>query len=306
MVYVFYLIFQMRAQSYMHLSDEQPPPVDGMESFLLSRLRHISSRGHKEPAADGAADSLLRRTISLEDLEGTAQQDGHAEGRTGRRSRSVDAELTQRYHSPEEAVARFDWQDFRPTGNEQSKGDHESNSSQSDDTITASTLQSTLPPSPPSTPPTPSGSRPTPWQDNNLPSQRGRGTDVHFSDSERLRWARPSRHLYSGGHTRQSTLEELREYRRSRKLQYQTPLPIAIIVLVVATILVSICTEQAVDAIPSIVQSWGVSQIFLGFIVLPVVGNAAGTSLSGHSIVKHYYGCYGISRVILTVRQSTS
>ena len=47
------------------------------------------------------------------------------------------------------------------------------------------------------------------------------------------------------------------------------------IVLVVATSLVSISTERAVDAIPAIVDSWGVSQIFLGFIVLPVVGNAA-------------------------------
>ena len=37
----------------------------------------------------------------------------------------------------------------------------------------------------------------------------------------------------------------------------------------------SISTEHAVDAIPSMVESWGVSQIFLGFIVLPVVGNAA-------------------------------
>jgi Ca2+/Na+ antiporter len=57
--------------------------------------------------------------------------------------------------------------------------------------------------------------------------------------------------------------------------ELQTPLPIAIIVLILATCVVSISTELAVDAIPAMVDSWHISHVFLGFIVLPVVGNAA-------------------------------
>jgi Ca2+/H+ antiporter len=54
-----------------------------------------------------------------------------------------------------------------------------------------------------------------------------------------------------------------------------TPLPIAVIVLLLATGIVSISTELAVDSIPHIVDSHHISHVFIGFIVLPVVGNAA-------------------------------
>lgn len=50
---------------------------------------------------------------------------------------------------------------------------------------------------------------------------------------------------------------------------------VSMIVLVLAAILASICSEFAVGAIPDIVESSKISQIFIGFIVLPVVGNAA-------------------------------
>jgi Ca2+/Na+ antiporter len=55
----------------------------------------------------------------------------------------------------------------------------------------------------------------------------------------------------------------------------QTSLAVAIVVLLVATGIASITTELAVDAIPALVDSWNISHVFLGFIVLPFVGNAA-------------------------------
>ena len=57
--------------------------------------------------------------------------------------------------------------------------------------------------------------------------------------------------------------------------KHNTPVPVAIFVLLLATGFVSVSTELAVDAIPAIVESWRISELFLGFIVLPIVGNAA-------------------------------
>ena len=76
-------------------------------------------------------------------------------------------------------------------------------------------------------------------------------------------------------HRRQNTLRYLHEHRKQQTSTSQVPLAVAIPILILSTGIVSVCTELAVDAIPSLVDSWKISQIFLGLIVLPIVGNAA-------------------------------
>lgn len=49
----------------------------------------------------------------------------------------------------------------------------------------------------------------------------------------------------------------------------------AVIVLLVTTGLVAVCAEFLVDSIDYLVQSSGISQAFIGLIILPIVGNAA-------------------------------
>jgi len=49
----------------------------------------------------------------------------------------------------------------------------------------------------------------------------------------------------------------------------------AIVALIFVTILVAICAEYLVDSIESIVTLWGISESFVGLIVLPIAGNAA-------------------------------
>ena len=67
--------------------------------------------------------------------------------------------------------------------------------------------------------------------------------------------------------------ETFEEPPKDKKLQ--ASLSVAIGVLLLSTVIASVCTELAVDAIPSMVESWRISHVFLGFIVLPFVGNAA-------------------------------
>jgi len=55
----------------------------------------------------------------------------------------------------------------------------------------------------------------------------------------------------------------------------QVLLPVAIIGLLIVTILVGICSEFLVGGIEGIVQSWDISEAFVGLILLPIVGNAA-------------------------------
>lgn len=55
----------------------------------------------------------------------------------------------------------------------------------------------------------------------------------------------------------------------------QRSLPVATFMLLITTGIASVTTELAVDAIPELVDSWNISHVFLGFIVLPFVGNAA-------------------------------
>jgi Ca2+:H+ antiporter len=50
----------------------------------------------------------------------------------------------------------------------------------------------------------------------------------------------------------------------------------AIILLVVATVFVAICAECLVASIDHLVSSSGISRVFVGLILIPIVGNAAG------------------------------
>jgi Ca2+:H+ antiporter len=49
----------------------------------------------------------------------------------------------------------------------------------------------------------------------------------------------------------------------------------AVLLLLVVTALVAVCAEFLVDSIDYLVQETGVSQAFIGLIILPIVGNAA-------------------------------
>ncbi|EPZ31149.1 Calcium/proton exchanger CAX domain-containing protein [Rozella allomycis CSF55] len=51
--------------------------------------------------------------------------------------------------------------------------------------------------------------------------------------------------------------------------------PYAISLLVIVTILVSVCAEFLVGSIEVVSSSWGLSETFIGLILLPIVGNAA-------------------------------
>ncbi|CAJ2500459.1 Uu.00g033120.m01.CDS01 [Anthostomella pinea] len=51
--------------------------------------------------------------------------------------------------------------------------------------------------------------------------------------------------------------------------------PAAIIMLLISTALVAVCAEFMVDAINDVVETSGLKEIFIGLIILPIVGNAA-------------------------------
>ncbi|KAI9288668.1 Sodium/calcium exchanger protein-domain-containing protein [Umbelopsis sp. AD052] len=53
------------------------------------------------------------------------------------------------------------------------------------------------------------------------------------------------------------------------------PLWMSIVLLAVITVLVAVCAEFLVDAITDVCEAWGVSQTFVGLVLLPIVGNAA-------------------------------
>lgn len=48
----------------------------------------------------------------------------------------------------------------------------------------------------------------------------------------------------------------------------------AIIILLLATLGVTICSDALVDAVDGIVQTWHISRAFIGLIIVPIVGNA--------------------------------
>mmetsp|Transcript_164 Transcript_164/g.246 ORF Transcript_164/g.246 Transcript_164/m.246 type:complete len:574 (-) Transcript_164:35-1756(-) len=49
----------------------------------------------------------------------------------------------------------------------------------------------------------------------------------------------------------------------------------AILMLSIVTVLVAICSEMLVDSIEEVSRSWGLSEVFIGLILLPIIGNAA-------------------------------
>jgi Ca2+:H+ antiporter len=49
----------------------------------------------------------------------------------------------------------------------------------------------------------------------------------------------------------------------------------AVVMLIISTVLVALCAEFLVDAIPQMTAQSSVSQAFIGLIILPIVGNAA-------------------------------
>lgn len=51
--------------------------------------------------------------------------------------------------------------------------------------------------------------------------------------------------------------------------------PAAIIMLLITTALVAVCAEFLVDSIEDVVASSSIKEIFIGLIILPIVGNAA-------------------------------
>ena len=55
----------------------------------------------------------------------------------------------------------------------------------------------------------------------------------------------------------------------------ELPLAVSVILLAVATVIVAACSEFLVSSIEGITESLGLPKIFVGLILLPVVGNAA-------------------------------
>ncbi|KAJ3126090.1 hypothetical protein HK098_007888 [Nowakowskiella sp. JEL0407] len=55
----------------------------------------------------------------------------------------------------------------------------------------------------------------------------------------------------------------------------QITLPVSIALLLVATVLVALNAEYLVDSIDGLSKAWGLSENFVGLILLPIVGNAA-------------------------------
>ncbi|KAI8580080.1 hypothetical protein K450DRAFT_239285 [Umbelopsis ramanniana AG] len=53
------------------------------------------------------------------------------------------------------------------------------------------------------------------------------------------------------------------------------PLWMSMVLLTVITVFVAVCAEFLVDAISAVCEAWGVSQTFVGLVLLPIVGNAA-------------------------------
>jgi len=55
----------------------------------------------------------------------------------------------------------------------------------------------------------------------------------------------------------------------------EVSLTVAVAGLVISTLLVALCSEFLVDAIEGVANAWNLSELFIGLILLPIVGNAA-------------------------------
>jgi len=49
----------------------------------------------------------------------------------------------------------------------------------------------------------------------------------------------------------------------------------SIVMLTITTLLVALCSELLVDSLEAVSKSWGLSEVFIGLILLPIIGNAA-------------------------------
>src|SRR5205814_6620799 len=63
--------------------------------------------------------------------------------------------------------------------------------------------------------------------------------------------------------------------KETRKSKQHISRPIAIVLLLISTGLVAACAEFLVSSIHEMVMNTGVSEAFVGLIILPIVGNAA-------------------------------
>jgi Ca2+:H+ antiporter len=93
-------------------------------------------------------------------------------------------------------------------------------------------------------------------------------SSTHAAEQHHLSHARP----LSAVHEEDG---EKREADDEKKEEAELSLWFAICVLVAATVLVAICAECLVDSIDYLVDSSGISRVFIGLILLPIVGNAA-------------------------------
>eukprot|EP00976_Prorocentrum_cordatum_P018874 382763-Prorocentrum_minimum.AAC.2 len=69
--------------------------------------------------------------------------------------------------------------------------------------------------------------------------------------------------------------EEEEEEMEEEEEEATMSVPVAVAGLVGSTLMVSLCSEYLVDAIEGVSASWGLSSVFIGIILLPIVGNAA-------------------------------
>jgi len=65
------------------------------------------------------------------------------------------------------------------------------------------------------------------------------------------------------------------ELKEDEKEESKLPVWMAAVLLLVVTVLVAFCAEFLVGAIDEIVIQWGLTETFIGLILLPIVGNAA-------------------------------
>eukprot|EP00735_Rhodelphis_limneticus_P010943 TRINITY_DN394_c0_g1::TRINITY_DN394_c0_g1_i1::g.7558::m.7558 TRINITY_DN394_c0_g1::TRINITY_DN394_c0_g1_i1::g.7558 ORF type:complete len:454 (+),score=95.08,sp/Q99385/VCX1_YEAST/45.69/5e-97,Na_Ca_ex/PF01699.19/99,Na_Ca_ex/PF01699.19/9.4e-20,Na_Ca_ex/PF01699.19/1.4e-24,SBF/PF01758.11/5.5e+03,SBF/PF01758.11/1.1e+03,SBF/PF01758.11/0.3,SBF/PF01758.11/2.7e+03 TRINITY_DN394_c0_g1_i1:61-1362(+) len=75
--------------------------------------------------------------------------------------------------------------------------------------------------------------------------------------------------------THRSLMEEAEEDDDEGPQQPNMSLGTAIGMLAASTVLVALCSEYLVDSIESVAQQWNLSEMFIGLILLPIVGNAA-------------------------------
>ncbi|KAI7863271.1 Sodium/calcium exchanger protein-domain-containing protein [Spinellus fusiger] len=68
----------------------------------------------------------------------------------------------------------------------------------------------------------------------------------------------------------------VRVFTENEKIEFpQMPIWMSILLLLLITLMISVCAESLVSAIEIVIEEWHISQTFIGLIILPIVGNAA-------------------------------